>query len=160
MNLAPRSLKKTKIKKNLLLFAIIIVFVFPSCGKKQKNIFIFDEKPPQKKIKSHTLLAPTAIKAEKNKDEIKISWYPLEKKSSYEEKMGKIIGYNVYKFSEKQPIPRSPVNKEPIKTTFYLDRTKKHLLYNLSSYYMIRGIFFIDTQIIEGPGSQIIKMSP
>ena len=163
MNLAPRLPKKTNKFLGYLksIFAILaLLLLFPCCGKKQKNIFVFNESPSQKKVKCCSLPAPTAISAMQENTGIKISWNPVGKKIKNPDNTPiDVLGYNIYKFSSKQPIPHSHLNDKPIKSHFFLDSTVDHLQYKLTPYYIIHGIFSVNGITVEGPGSQIIITS-
>jgi len=114
--------------------------LFTSCGRKQKNIFNFNE-IKNVKINKLSLPAIKGIGCRRTGNYIIITWHPVTHKS--------LVGYNIYYVPQGLVVKKKPLNKKAIKTNAFSHKVKNH------SYYLVRGVFTLHTQTVEGPASQI-----
>ena len=124
-------------RKTLL---VLLILLLPSCGKKRRNFFTYQEKNVNDKFNRLTLPSIKGL----HLDNDTIRWVPI--------KHGKFIGYNVYKFPPGKFIPKNPVNVEPLKSTNFVTKSKTKRSYC----YVIRGVFSVENKLTEGPTSKII----
>jgi PBP1b-binding outer membrane lipoprotein LpoB len=138
---------------------LVSIFLFSSCGRKQKNIFSFAPEPDVK-INKLDLPAVRGLSITKTKDGMLLSWLDLfSRKSSPEinSLQKNFVGYDVFKLTKKMFIPRTPLNKAPLTTTQFLDRSNAHTKKSgVKSFYLIQSVFKFDNQIIKGPSSQVV----
>jgi len=128
---------------------------FQGCGRKQKNIFNFPEK---ESIKINRVLLPPVkglIITEEKKGNL-ISWRSIDLPAVYGPGKHPVIfnGYNVYRLVKGRFVPKAPINKKPIKDTSFLDRTARASVHHHA--YLVRAVFTIDDQIVQGVASQIV----
>ena len=126
--------------------ACILVFstlLLSSCGKKRRNFFSYTETENQNKFNKLTLPVVKGVYLDANK----ISWLPITASNKV-----KLLGYSIYRFMPGKFIAKNPLNKKPLKQTYFTDYSsnKKEVCY------IIRGIFEVNGIILEGPSSKII----
>ena len=151
--------KKHFLKNNsisCIIFIAIAIILLPQCGRKKKDIFSFPAYTKNIKVNKLELPAPQEISIVKTNNANVISWSKIDnQKGMFLQKNHsiKILGYNVYRFLKNRFIPRNPINKKPVAenslTDFYANK-KHHFCY------LVRAVFSVDKQILEGPASQII----
>ena len=137
--------------KNYNFIFIILLFLISSCGRKQKNIFSFE---PEVKNKASKLDLPSVrgLAITKSPEGNLLSWFNLsftKEKSLFQKHF---VGYDVFKLTSLNFIPRHPLNKKPLIVTHFLDKPQIHK----KICYLIQPIFKFDKQVIKGPSSQII----
>ena len=66
------------------------------------------------------------------------------------------LGYNIYKLVHSLIVPKKPLNKFYIKETTFLDKNIRIEKGKSCDCYLVRAVFKINDQIIEGPSSQVI----
>lgn len=138
---------------------IISFLFFTGCGRKQKNIFIFE---PDQKLKITKLDLP-AVKGlsitKKNNCNI-LTWFDLfnQKNSASINSLQKnFIGYDVFKLTKRNFIPKHPLNKNPLIETQFVDKNKKFTRKApRKSFYLVQPVFKFDNQFIKGLSSQIV----
>ena len=136
----------------IVLLALLLVCV--SCGRKQRTIFHFAVTPP---VKINKLELPIArgLQAVHHNHAIKLTWHPITLDQFPQTSPGlKLIGYNIYRLTQRHLVPKKAINKFPITTNSYIDTKKKNR--NRSYCYLVRGIFKINEHQILGPVSHII----
>src|SRR5579862_1950115 len=136
-----------------LIFLFLASLLLSSCGSKQRNIFIFPEKET---LVLHKLDFPVikGIRVQKTEQGNLITWRPIdEQPDTYNGHVCKFIGYNVYRLARASVIPRRPVNKKALVITSMLDTRNKSQAQQ--AFYLVRAVFKIDDQTIEGPVSRI-----
>lgn len=145
------------IKLTILILSILSCFC--ACGRKQRNIFLFDNQdiPRANKL---TLPAVKGVKVREKSHGALVTWFPLDIPSTcaatnpyYCDKC--FAGYNVYRLTRTNIIPRHPQNKRPIKATEFFD--KKIPLNKKNLYYLVRAVFICNKTPVEGPVSLIVK---
>ena len=143
-----------------LLFTLVILF--SACGRKQKNIFSFaDQNIPQ--INRLGLPVVRGVSATHTGHTNMINWLTPQLATPFtaQQLSNKnfsdfFIGYNVYRLVRNNIIPKMPLNKNPLKTTFYIDKKIKH---HKRYFYLIKTVFVINKQTLEGPASAITGTS-
>lgn len=126
--------------KRLSIIGIAIILTFSGCGRKKTNLFSFPPIPttsPTKKIEKFSLPIVTNVTIEKNT----LSWHILEH--------SELIGYNIYQFLPNGVVRQKPLNKKPITDTSIPIIPEKYC-------YLIRAVFEINNQVVEGPASKIL----
>lgn len=139
-----------------LWFTILLSLL--ACGRKQKNIFTFaDEGVPQ--INKLSLPVIRGVNITKTTQANTITWLtpdltkPFVNQSIPNKKFSDFfVGYNIYRLVRNNIIPKNPLNKKPLTTTTYTDKKIKH---TKRSFYLIKTVFVINKQTIEGPASAI-----
>lgn len=67
------------------------------------------------------------------------------------------VGYDVFKLTKQNFIPKHPLNKNPLTETQFWDKNKKSTRKTKTkSFYLIQPVFKFDNQLIKGPSSQIV----
>lgn len=149
-----------QVKCILALFLMILLGIcLATCGRKRKNIFSFsnDNMPVVNKL---SLPVVRGITLQKANNGYLINWLMPDLSQVLQEKSllfkknlaSCFIGFNIYRLVRNNIIPKHPINKKPITTTEYLDKKapqKKQTLY------LVKIVFSINQQIIEGPASAI-----
>ena len=143
-----------------LRLTIIVFFVclLSSCGKKQKDIFRFNQK---KTLKVNKLSLPNIKNANvkvEGRQRI-ITWSPLYDTyatTNYGKQNAVIVGYNVYPLTRTATIAKNPLNKTPLPKSLFIHTVDTYTK-NVSSY-TIRGVFKVDGHLIQGPASSIIHV--
>jgi hypothetical protein len=69
--------------------------------------------------------------------------------------MPQLSGYNVYRLVKGYFVPKEPLNKKPLTQTTYDDIPKKKN--GIKHSYLVRAVFVVGDQVIEGPASQIVS---
>ena len=138
---------------------IISFLFFTGCGRKQKNIFSFE--PDQKlKVTKLDLPAVKGLKIAKNGDCNILTWFDLfnQKNSTSINSLQKnFIGYDVFKLTKRNFIPKRPLNKNPLTETQFVDKNKKFTKKSpRKSFYLVQPVFKFDNQFIKGLSSQIV----
>ncbi len=64
----------------------------------------------------------------------------------------KLLGYNVYRFTDGGFVPKESLNEQPLTTTSYHDTKDRAAL---TWHYLLRGVFLVQGRVVEGPMSQI-----
>jgi hypothetical protein len=142
--------------KNHSFIVIALFFLILGCGRKQKNIFSFD---PEVKNNITKLDLPSVrgLMITKSPQGNLLSWFGLSftKEKSLLQKY--FVGYDVFRLTSLNFIPKHPLNKTPLTETHFLDEHTAHKK-DLSQKrcYLIQPIFKFDKQILKGPSSQII----
>lgn len=131
---------------------IILLFLISSCGRKQKNIFSF-EPEVKNKVSKLDLPAVRGLTITKSNQANLLSWLDLAFTKTNQNFQKHFIGYDVFRLTSLNFIPKHPLNKTPLTETHFLDKPKNRAQ---KSYYLIQPIFKFDKQIIKGPSSQII----
>ncbi len=138
---------------------IISFLLFTGCGRKQKNIFSF-EPEPKIKVKKLDLPAVRGLNITPKDGFPELTWFDLfnQKNSTQINSLQKnFVGYDVFKLTKQNFIPKHPLNKNPLTETQFLDKSKKPARKNPSkSFYLVQPVFKFDNQIIKGPSSQIV----
>ena len=150
-----------KSTKHILVVSLIILFgmLLTSCGRKQKNIFSFshDNIPIVNKL---SLPVVRGVTIQKTKAGNLINWLtpdlskiPQEKSLLFNKNLAHCFtGFNIYRLVRNNIIPKHPINNKPITTTNYLDKKASHQKQTL---YLVKIVFSINQQLIEGPASAI-----
>jgi len=143
-----------------VLFSLSLLFsgFFSGCGSKQRNIFAFPEKAA---LTLHKLDFPVVknVQVEKTSAGNKISWRPVDSQPVIQDgHTSTFVGYNVYRLARATIIPKKPINKKPIITTSLIDviKTRKNQPVQ-PAWYLVRALFTINNQSIEGPISRIVS---
>ncbi len=115
---------------------------FSGCGRKQKSVFSFPDKP-EVKINKLQFGSVRGIQIVKSALGNRITWLPAKD----------AVGYNVYRLARRLIVAKKPANKELIQTTSFIDVPN----YNACGYF-VRPVFMLSEKKIEGPASQIIYL--
>lgn len=129
--------------KLLSFFALVILL--PQCGKKRRNFYVYEQEDSSLKINKLSLPAIKEIKLNKTAEGNHISWTSPKQKH-------KLLGYNIYRFRKGKFIRKKPFLKTSIKKTAFIDKVKS----NTRWCYLVRGIFEVQKQVVEGPTSKIV----
>lgn len=132
------------LKKKSKLLPLGVILLFSSCGRKNAHFFVFEKAKKTEKINKLSLPMPRNFKAVFKKNRTELTWTKPQENN--------LIGYNIYRFIETGFIRRKPINKKPITKESYIDLAPPH-----PACYLVRGIFHINNQSIEGPSSIIAK---
>ena len=124
-----------------IIFILLISFFLNGCGRKQHNFLNFEKKKSTLKINRIILPTTKITSIECEKEEIKVFWKDINHED--------LIGYNIYKFTKENFIPKKPLNREPLKNNFFISEES-------DSCFLVRGVFKIQNQISEGPSSNIL----
>lgn len=126
-------------------FALLgIMLCFAHCGKRSKNFFNFDPPAPPAHLKRFDFPSIKKSDAHACPHGIEITWEEI----SHEQ----LVGYNVYRFFHDSFIPHRPLNKIPLVTHSFFDEA----FYKTPPHYIIRGVFFVDDKIVQGPSSKVV----
>jgi len=143
-------------KLNRKIFLLLLIFGISGCGRKKRDFLSFDSKPETEKVNRLTLPAIKGIGYKKKgldpDSNIELSWSAPD----FVEKNRTLVGYNVYKFTTTSFVPKKPINRTPLKTTFYREKLNKDGHKNVC--FLVRALFLIRKKTIEGPASQIVCM--
>ncbi len=139
---------------------LIIVFLFfTGCGRKQKDIFSF-ESNPKTKITKLDLPAVKGLKITKKDGCNILTWFDLfntQNNTPINPLQKNFIGYDVFKLTKKNFIPKHPLNKNPLTETQFVDKNVKFKRKKTGkSFYLIQPVFKFDNQFIKGLSSQIV----
>lgn len=135
---------------NWRLASIICTLVLlTNCGRRQRTIFLF---PPEKAVHLSTLQFPSPKIITINQDTLgaTIEWLEVSEHLFIKNIPAQLVGYNIYRLTHNGFIPKSPLNTDPITTTSYLDTNKTSC-----NRYIVRAIFIVNDQMLEGPTSNI-----
>jgi hypothetical protein len=139
---------------------LLIVIFFAHCGRKQRNVFNFPVKETAK-INRLSLPAIRGLKVFKDKGgNTQLTWLAINDADLLltNGKKPRLVGYHVYRLVKGHFVPKQPITPQPLEKPEYIDpltrKNKKHRCY------MIRGIFKIEGQIIQGPASQVVCAMP
>ena len=140
-----------------ILFLVSLFFsgFFAGCGSKQRNIFLFPEK---EMLTLHKLDFPVVkgVSIQRTQTGNLVTWRPVEAQLyTHDGHLSTLIGYNVYRLARAAVIPRKPLNKKAHATTSMLDLFKSPR--TQQSFYLVRALFKINDQTIEGPVSLIVS---
>ena len=141
-------------KRFFVFFALYSLLT--SCGRKQRTIFQFNE---TEAVRINRLALPSVqeVSAHETANGTVISWKPLQEPIIYTQ--GKntfpvtLIGYSVFKLSQKRFIPKQSLNKTTLTQCSFID-TSTHKK-NKAHSYVIRPIFTIQNQTVIGISSNI-----
>ncbi len=137
--------------------AIIWLLFLVHCGRKQRGVFVF---PQHDKIRINKLTLPSihGLIVQQGKDSVIVSWQPIDVAAIKETKAGlpQLNGYNVYRLVKGYFVPKEPINKKPIQQTTFIDSSKQK--HDIRHSYVIRAVFAVGDQIIEGPASQVVSV--
>ncbi len=135
---------------------MVLFFLISGCGRKQKNIYSFE---PELKNKFSKLDLPSVrgLTITKSPQGNLLSWLELSWGNEKSVFRKYFIGYDVFRLTSLNFIPKHPLNKKPLVETHFLDKHQAHKKsVTQKSCYLIQPIFKIDKQIIKGPSSQIM----
>jgi len=118
------------------------------CGHKQRSV-LFAQEVERKRLPKLMFPAPRNLKVHVQHDGNCISWDALEAPHT-----ASLLGYNVYRITRKNCIPRISLNSQPIIETQFLDN-KKH--FANATHYIVHGVFQNNDITINGPFSCMIK---
>ncbi len=142
--------------------AFVILLLLTNCGKKKKNIFVFQENPKKQKVRKLHFVSVNNIHAQKIDNGILLSWSAPSKnflrsfaKIVLENKTIVFSGYHLYRFYPYSFIPRKPLNKKTLYETQFLDKTAPK---NKPLCYLIRMMFTVNNTRYEGPASSIVSI--
>lgn len=138
---------------------IILLGIFlPTCGRKQKNIFSFSQEDVPV-INKLSLPVVRGITIQKTKDGALITWLAPNLSHMQQETNKSLsdlfIGFNIYRLVRNNIIQKHPINKKPVTKTEYLDKKVFNKKQNL---YLVKIVFSINQQTIEGPASAIASL--
>lgn len=138
---------------------IISFLFFTGCGRKQKNIFSFE---PESKIKVTKLDLPAVqgLQITKKDGCNVLTWFDLFNKknnAAINSLQKNFVGYDVFKLTKRNFIPKHPLNKTPLTETKFVDKNRKFTRKaSAKSFYLIQPVFKFDNQYIKGLSSQIV----
>ncbi len=156
-------MKKSCVKKLVMFFVVILLA--PGCGRKQKDIFHFPEKKIVVKVNKLSLPAVRGVTVTKTVEGNRISWRTvlgaekfLVAKASINEAERELVGYDVYRLVKASIVPKKPLNKFVIQQTEFLDTQilEEDFIEPPPYYYIVRAIFKVSDQIVQGPASQVM----
>lgn len=124
------------------------------CGRKQRTLFQFPESDSVK-INKLMLPIPRGLEVTAQDKGTLITWHEVI--PPQQPIQSTLIGYNVYRFVKGRFVSKSPITKRPVAANQFLDARCKKNRNNYS--YMVRAVFSIDKQIIQGPASHITGIS-
>lgn len=144
-----------------IILILVICTNFCACGRKQKNIFSFDNQETQK-ISKLDLPAVKGVKAKRHPLGAVITWFDLNLSATANPQAPylcckNLAGYNVYRLARTNIIPRHPCNKRPLKITTFVDKKLPQGKRNI--YYLVRAVFSYNQTEIEGPTSLVVKLN-
>lgn len=134
-----------------MLYCLTIIFFlvsFVSCGKKKKDVFSFGKKTQKAKpgLRIASVHGGTAVRHGRN---VVISWQEV---TVLPRSVQTLHGYNIYRLRSWGIIPKSPLNKKPVKQTFFIDKKPP----KNEQCYVVRPVIQEGTEYIAGPASKII----
>lgn len=131
---------------------LLSILLLSSCGRKQRSLFVFPEK---EQVTFNKLEFPAVhnVQAIKKNSYIKLTWDQIENYAIQSHAIT-LAGYHVYRLVQGGCIPYQPITPHPITTTNYTDNNISHTKKNYC--YVIRAVFLVNDQIIQGPASQIV----
>ncbi len=135
---------------------IILLFLISSCGRKQKNIFSF-EPEVKNKVSKLDLPAVRGLTITKSNQGNLLSWLDLAFTKATQNFQKNFVGYDIFRLTSLNFIPKHPLNKTPLTETHFLDKPYSHKRQTSKNfYYLVQPIFKFDKQITKGPSSQIM----
>ncbi len=133
---------------------VLIISLFIGCGKKQKNIFVFDH-VKSAKVSIFDLPSVRGINLDKGYDGVCITWQPVQLDDI--KQPGLVFrGYNVYCITKSGIIPKKPINKKILTETLYVDQYKKNNTCTVG--YLVRAVFSVGKEFFYAPTSRIAKI--
>ncbi len=137
---------------------IVLIMIQGSCGRKQKNIFLFDQQEPKEKIACLTLPCPYTLSATKSNNNWVISWDDCKKEFETHPAYKKIdfLGYFIYPVTSFDFIAKKPYNSNPYTDTSFVIPEKDSLLFKKVC---IRTVFHDKQKMYFGPYSKIIVLT-
>ncbi len=132
----------------MIIGAVVVV----GCGRKQRGVYNFPEKEAVK-INRLTLPAVKGLSATVQKKVVTLSWRALEVPSTV-----RLIGYHVYRLAQGRFIPKLPITKKPVTLTTFVDKHAKRSAKDGMVSYVMRGVFEVDGQVIQGLTSQVVAV--
>ena len=125
----------------------VVLLALQGCGRKQRAIFSFEE---NKTPKINRLVFPAArgINAVAQADGVHVSWENITGTFEYN---AQLLGYNIYKVTDRRFIRKKPLNRHPIVGTSFHDRKKRHG----NRGYLVRGVFSAKGATVVGPASAL-----
>lgn len=137
-----------------LLVSVIYAVVVAGCGRKQRGVYNFPEKQSVK-INKLTLPSVKGLTATAQQKRVTLVWRPLEVSSD----TTKLLGYHIYRLAQGRFIPKQPITKNPVTTTTFVDKRARKSAKDDIVCYVVRGVFEIDGQVIQGLTSQVVAVS-
>lgn len=128
------------------------------CGRKQRGVFDFPKGENQPKIPKLAFPAVQNVQARCDNKTVVIQWEPLDV-ASVEKNLktpSQFAGYHVYRLARGYFVPKKPITPQPIKETSFVD-TKITAKKGILPSYLIRGVFTVNNQYIQGPASKIVS---
>jgi hypothetical protein len=144
--------------KYVIIFVSFIFLLFLGCGRKQKHIFYFSDKKTFPKINKLSLPVVKGLNIKRDKTSCNLSWFAISPQEITRDNLI-FIGYNVYRLVNSCFVPKKPLNKKVITQDIYSDNTITQVenLKEQEKYcYLVRAVFTIYNQKIEGPSSQVV----
>lgn len=134
-------------------YVALLAMLLSSCGRKQRTIFSFDEKPV---VHVNKLAFPAArsLAAVMGHDGVFIHWDPIKGPFEYH---ATLVGYNVYKVTNRHFISKDPINTLPVERPQFWDRKKRKK--GSCRGYIVRGVFSVDGTLVVGPSSSLATIS-
>ncbi len=142
----------------IVLISFIFLF-FVGCGRKQKDIFHFSDQKPVPKINRLLLPSITGLKVESTLKGNKICWNEFVNTNFVVKEELEFLGYNVYRLVKCSFIPKSPINKKPLKNNFFVDKNvlQDQLLKKETRHcYLVRAVLKKQGRIMQGVSSQVV----
>ena len=146
-------------KLNVYLFTpcfllLSIIGVLTGCGKKQKNIFVFD-KVKRANVSVLGLPSVKGVVVTHEAEGVRISWYPVSLDGITPNDLC-FRGYNVYRLTRAGIIPKKPLNKLFLIDTSFVDRHAKGQ--PPTAGYLIKAVFSVAKETFYAPASRIAKI--
>jgi hypothetical protein len=135
------------------LLAGIVCAVVVGCGRKQRGVYSFPEKQSIK-INKLTLPSVKGLTATTQQKRVTLVWKPLEVQAGV-----RLVGYHVYRLAQGRFIPKQPITKKPVTSTTHVDKRARKSAKDGVVCYVVRGVFEIDGQVIQGLTSQVVAVS-
>lgn len=133
-------------------FLVVSVVFFSSCGRKQRTIFLFDEKPVVH-VNKLAFPAVRSLTAVALQDGVYIHWDPIKGPFEYH---ATLVGYNIYKVTDRHFIGKNPLNLAPVEHPQFWDRKKRKA--GSCRGYIVRGVFLVEGTKVVGPASSLAIM--
>jgi hypothetical protein len=133
-------------------FLVFSVMIFSSCGRKQRTIFSFDEKSVVH-VNKLAFPAVRSLTAVASQDGVYIHWDPINGPFEYH---AILVGYNIYKVTDRHFIGKKPLNKVPVEHPQFWDRKKRKA--GSCRGYIVRGVFCVEGSNVVGPASSLAIM--
>jgi hypothetical protein len=124
---------------------ISVLCVLAACGRKQRNIFIFDD-TQSFSINKLALGVPRIIEVKSVEDGNLIRWMaPVVTDDRIS-----LVGYNVYRLTPQGLIPKKPLHTHPCSALVFIDKNGSK-----SNLYVVRAVFSAPSFSKEGPVSNV-----